>query len=549
MGEKNVLVINLTRFGDLLQTQPVFSGYKQKGYNVGLVCLENFAAAACLLQDVDYVFPLPGARLLALLDKSWPLALKEMGSWVQDIKTQQSFDLIVNLTPSISARILALLLAIECQSSNIECQTKKVEIIGFGLDELGFGYYSNNWAAFLQASSKVRGCSPFNLVDIEVRAAELEPENIVFKLKEPEPGVVKNCQENLKKLAPEGTEGFIGFQPGASDNKRRWPINHFARLAELLWSELKLCPLLFGTGAEKELAQKFMHRAVSPYIDLIGQTDLEHLAGYLRQCKLLVTNDTGTMHLAAGLGVPVVAFFLATAQPWDTGPYLENCLCLEPKIACHPCSFDHVCEHDFKCREVIGPKIVFRAIETFLKTKFWPEISDPEVLAWRTRKENSFMGLKRASDDLPDRIKWMYLQRHFYASFLDNRPFRAPEVFAAPQDLSPADKIFPGPEIRQDLMEDIAVIKSLLEVLIGQGRVLQQRRVKVLQQKFMQTWQRLGQLFEKNKYLSVLGMLWFYQSQEAGHNLDEFLRLRFRYLDFLNSMHNFLLSSCGTKIE
>jgi hypothetical protein len=98
-------------------------------------------------------------------------------------------------------------------------------------------------------------------------------------------------------------------------------------------------------------------------------------------------------------------------------------------------------------------------------------------------------------------------------------------------------------------MEDIAVIKSLLEVLMGQGRVLQQRQVKVLQQKFMQTWQRLGQLFEKNKYFSVLGMLWFYQSQEAGHNLDEFLRLCFRYLDFLNSMHNFLLSSCGTKIE
>ena len=48
------------------------------------------------------------------------------------------------------------------------------------------------------------------------------------------------------------------------------------------------------------------------------------LAAVLRQSRLIVTNDTGTMHLAAGLGVPVLALFLATAQPWDTGPYREG---------------------------------------------------------------------------------------------------------------------------------------------------------------------------------------------------------------------------------
>ncbi|WP_457570488.1 glycosyltransferase family 9 protein [Desulfovulcanus sp.] len=519
---KNVLVINLTRFGDLLQTQPVFSGYKQKGYNVGLVCLENFAGAACLLQDVDYVFPLPGAKFLSLLDNSWPQALKEFYLWVKNIVQDLAINLIVNLTPSISARLLSRLFP-------------GVKIIGFGLDEFGFGYYSNNWAAFLQASSKARGCSPFNLVDIQVRAAELEPEDIVFRLKEPEPGLVKNCRENLKNLAPEGTRGFIGFQLGASDDKRRWPVAHFVQLAELLWPELKLCPLLFGAGSEKGLANRFKQMSSGPYIDLIGQTDLLHLAGYLRQCEMLVTNDTGTMHLAAGLGVPIVAFFLATAQPWDTGPYLENCLCLEPKVACHPCSFDHVCEYDFKCRKTIGPVVVFKAIETFLKTKFWPEISSPEVLAWRTMKENCFMGLERASDDLPDRIKWMYLQRHFYASFLDNRPY-----------LPPDGKNFPGPETRQSLIEDIAVINSLLEVLTQQGRVLLQRQVKVLQQKFMQTWQRLGQLFEKNKYFPVLGSLWVYQSQGTGHNLEEFLRLCFNYSNLLTKMYDFLSLNRGT---
>jgi ADP-heptose:LPS heptosyltransferase len=530
-NNKNVLVINLTRFGDLLQTQPVFTGYKKKGYDVALVCLENFAGATCLLRDVDHVFPLPGARLLALLDKSWPQALKELHLWARNIGDNLPISLVVNLTPSISARLLSRLFSGVKTSESGEPSRS----VGFGLDELGFGYYSNNWAAFLQASSKARGCSPFNLVDIQVRAAELEPGDIVFKLKDPEPGTVKKCQQNLNGLAPEGAKGFIGFQLGASDDKRRWPVAHFVRLAELLWPKLKLCPVLFGAESEKGLADRFKQMSSGPYIDLIGQTDLVHLAGYLRQCKLLVTNDTGTMHLAAGLSVPIVAFFLATAQPWDTGPYLENSLCLEPKVSCHPCSFDQVCEHKFKCRKTIGPEVVFKAIESFLNSKCWPEILEPRVLAWKSIKESHFMGLEQLGDDVPDRVKWMHLQRYFYASFLDNRLC-----------LSPDRKFFPGSEFGQKLIEDIVRINSLLELLVQQARVLQQSRVKTLQHKFMQTWQRLGQLFEKNKYFSVLGLLWTYQSQEAGKNLDAFVRLCSNYSTLLTSMLNFFSVERGT---
>jgi ADP-heptose:LPS heptosyltransferase len=64
------LVINLTRFGDLLQTQPVLSGFKAAGHEVGLVCLENFMPASTLLKDVDRAYGLPGAKFLAALDKN-----------------------------------------------------------------------------------------------------------------------------------------------------------------------------------------------------------------------------------------------------------------------------------------------------------------------------------------------------------------------------------------------------------------------------------------------------------------------------------------------
>jgi hypothetical protein len=113
----------------------------------------------------------------------------------------------------------------------------------------------------------------------------------------------------------------------------------FVRAGRVLWSEDGRMPVLLGTASEGHLAREFLEEADYPCVDLTGQTDLQTLAAVLTRMDLLLTNDTGTMHLAAGLGVPVAAVFLATAQPFDTGPYLEGSLSLEPDLPCHPCSF------------------------------------------------------------------------------------------------------------------------------------------------------------------------------------------------------------------
>lgn len=68
-----VLIINLTRFGDLLQTQPLIHELHEQGHSVGLVCLENFLGAAEFLTEVDWLVPLPGSRLLRSLDGDWRL--------------------------------------------------------------------------------------------------------------------------------------------------------------------------------------------------------------------------------------------------------------------------------------------------------------------------------------------------------------------------------------------------------------------------------------------------------------------------------------------
>ena len=68
------LVINLTRFGDLLQCQPLIEDLHRQGQTVHLVCLDNFSSAQPLLRHVERTWPLPGARLMADMDKGWRIA-------------------------------------------------------------------------------------------------------------------------------------------------------------------------------------------------------------------------------------------------------------------------------------------------------------------------------------------------------------------------------------------------------------------------------------------------------------------------------------------
>ena len=84
----DVLVCNLTRFGDLLQSQPLMSALHAAGHRVGLLCLENFAPATPLLRDVERVWTLPGARLMAGLDRSWQAAAGDLLGFARKVREE-----------------------------------------------------------------------------------------------------------------------------------------------------------------------------------------------------------------------------------------------------------------------------------------------------------------------------------------------------------------------------------------------------------------------------------------------------------------------------
>ena len=502
----HTLVINLTRFGDLLQTQPVLSGLRARGERVELVCLDSFKGATALLRDLDRVRVLPGARLLAQLDRSWPLAVAELSSWLAGDPHETAADRVLNLTPTLSARLLGRAL-------------HTGEVLGFGLDSHGFGEYSTPWAAFLQAASTYRGCSPFNLVDLFQRVAGLAPGE--FQLVRPDAGALAKASLLLEDSPG---QGLVAFQLGASQDYRRWPVADFIRAGRVLWERCGRSPILLGTASEGHLAREFAAQADYPCTDLTGQTDLPTLAAVLSRMDLLLTNDTGTMHLAAGLGVPVAAVFLATAQPFDTGPYLEGSISLEPDLPCHPCSFGQECPHGMACRDRIDGEAVGAMLAGYLGTKSWDVPAGLGARVWQAgRDERGFMDLFSVSGhEGQDRSRWIRIQRDVYRQFLD-------------QNWDGKDCIWTGPStvFREELARDLERCALMLTLVEQQGRVLALHPNAPMRPKFMVNCQNLEDIFKTNPSLGVLGPMWRYQSRDQSVSMEEFLKLCARYRELL----------------
>jgi len=520
------LVINLTRFGDLLQTQPVLSGLKELGHEVGLVCLENFSGATVLLKNVDRVFPLPGAWFLSQLNKDWRQGVDAL--WRFGGRDLRGFepDLVVNLTSSVPARLLAGLIGGR-------------EVRGFCMDEFGFGMHSNPWAAFLMASARHRGASPFNLVDLFIKAACLEPGKRELDLNAPGHEARQKARDVLATQAPADAVGFVALQLGASSDVRRWPIGHFAETARALWQNHRLCAVLLGSGAEKELGQRFTEACQSPCVNLIGKTSFAELAAVLTRVRMLITNDTGTMHLAAGLGVPVAAMFLATAQPWDTGPYRSGCLCLEPDADCHPCGYARDCPHDNACRTMITPQAVLRFLEPYLNGQGWKPMQVPDVRAWVSGLDsNGFMDLgSLTGQGRDDRSVWIAMQRKAYRQFLDQ------ESVTSGWDGPVLSRGFAG-----DLLNELRDSQKLLLLILEQARLMGRSPAPQFKTKFLNNWERLTARWTESRLLSVLGDLWREESQQVAEDTGALERMVLRYSVLLSTLTAFV-GEGGTDIE
>jgi lipopolysaccharide heptosyltransferase II len=167
-----------------------------------------------------------------------------------------------------------------------------------------------------------------------------------------------NAEAGEIALARPGAEpGRFGLCPGAEYGPaKRWLPERFAETAAAFGGHW----VLFGTARDREVGAPIAATLGEKCTNLIGRTTLEQLIEELRRCALLLTNDTGTMHLATLLGVPVVSVFGST-EPRLTGPLGSRSAVVRHHVECSPC-FLRDCPLDFRCMKAVTTEEVLAAL-------------------------------------------------------------------------------------------------------------------------------------------------------------------------------------------
>jgi heptosyltransferase-2 len=145
-----------------------------------------------------------------------------------------------------------------------------------------------------------------------------------------------------------------------------WPPERFAETVNRLQNHIDLDVILFGTSNELPVTSAIAAGLKKPPINLAGQTTIAELPSLLSRCAIFLGNDSGAMHVAAAVGLPVVAVFGPT-DPHGTAPVTPRATIVVEKPYCSPC-FLRRCPTDHRCMTAVQPAAVETAILPWMMT-------------------------------------------------------------------------------------------------------------------------------------------------------------------------------------
>ncbi len=167
-----------------------------------------------------------------------------------------------------------------------------------------------------------------------------------------------------------GTGPLIGFNLGADlGPAKRWPMEKFADLANILCRRTDARILLLGSATDRQAATALIARADrcgDRIINLTGTTRLIEAMALIGECDVFVTNDSGLMHVAAALHTPLVAIFGSTDHI-ATGPFADNATVIRKPLPCSPCKRNRCPEKHLRCLKLIESDKVLAAVLTILE--------------------------------------------------------------------------------------------------------------------------------------------------------------------------------------
>lgn len=218
---------------------------------------------------------------------------------------------------------------------------------------------------------------------------------------------------------PEPATGMLtGLFIGASEPAKRPAPEFWASLIRKIPEGFK--PVLLGGPGEKEPGAAVCKMVKRPLVNLCGQTSLSQLANVIKKLNLLITPDTGPMHLANWLGTRVLDLSMGNVQPWETGPANPGQFVIEAAMSCAGCWTCH--RPRLYCKDKFTPAAIARAVKNILQ----PETAEnlPGLRIWQTaRQKNGLYNLLPADNKRPAPILDYFWQNVFLFFFnQDNTP-------------------------------------------------------------------------------------------------------------------------------
>lgn len=175
----------------------------------------------------------------------------------------------------------------------------------------------------------------------------------------------RRAEDILRAAGAHADRARIAIGAGASYGSAKcWPPDRFAELANRLQKRTGADMILFGTPAEAAVSSAIAASMQHPPIDLTGKTSIADLPSLLSRCQLFIGNDSGAMHVAAAVGIPVVAVFGPT-DPFGTSPVTPCCSIVQDKPYCSPC-FLRRCPTDHRCMTRVTPDAVESAARQWI---------------------------------------------------------------------------------------------------------------------------------------------------------------------------------------
>ncbi|MBN1547666.1 MAG: glycosyltransferase family 9 protein [Syntrophaceae bacterium] len=337
----NVLIVKLSAVGDVIHTLPSLTALRNLYPSAHITWLIEEAAADIVRDHPDLDGVIISRRKAWLKEiKAGHLRepLREIGAFLRALR-DRNYDLVIDFHGLFKSAVLVFLVR--------------------GKRKLGYDSYQELSGLFY--NEKIPEDMHKHAVDRYLDfprylgAASVTPE---FKI-----AVGSDNREKVDALlAVNQIRGpFIAINPMAYWDTKLWREEHFAALCDRIGEAYGISVVLTGQPAPS--LEKI--RAMSRYgvINLEGQTTLKDLAELYRRAVLLITTDSGPMHLAAAMDTPVVALFGPT-DAQRTGPYGARHMIIREPLSCAPC-FRKQCR-EMTCMENITVEKVFAAVQDML---------------------------------------------------------------------------------------------------------------------------------------------------------------------------------------